>query len=102
MDNKIEKNTIFFLNENAIMEYFEDGAVLYTDESEIFFAVNKFGAEILKHIETNKRITIESMVSLFCEKYYVSKMELERDLTHFMLKLTDIGAIMIEEKTDMF
>lgn len=97
MNGRIEKNTIFFLNENAITEYFEDGAVLYTDESESFFAVDKFGAEILKYIEMNKRFTIESMVALFYEKYYVSKMELENDLVHYMQKLTDIGAIMIDK-----
>lgn len=97
MDERITKNTVFFLIENAITEYFEDGAVLYTDESESFFAVDKFGAEILKYIENNKRFTIEEMVALFYERYYVSKMELENDLTHYMIKLTDIGAIKIEE-----
>lgn len=97
MNEKITKNTTLFLNKGVISEYFEDGAVLYTDDSESFFAIDRFGAEILKYIENNNSFTIEDMMTLFYEKYYVSKSELENDLIQYMLKLGDIGAIKIAE-----
>ena len=48
MENKVTRKTAMKINTNTIMEYFEDGGVVYVDAAESFYAVDRFGAEILK------------------------------------------------------
>lgn len=97
MNNKVTRKTAIKINTNTIMEYFEDGGVVYVDAAESFYAVDRFGAEILKYIEANDSFIIENMVEYFYQKYAVSKMELENDLLLFIIKLVEIGAVIIEE-----
>lgn len=82
-----------YKKENISIEYFEEGGVFYSDKSDKFYALDEFGSEIWKYIDSAEEFELNQLVTHFSEIYNVDESVISRDLIKFFDDLVKFGAL---------
>ena len=85
----------YLKNKDITAEYFEEGGVLYNNETDIFYAMDEMGAEIFKFIEENDNAGLEIILNRTVEQYDVPKDVAEQDINTYLNELQRLDFIII-------